>query len=83
MRVVLRRAAEGETLQFLTIHPASAGSDDMVTSIESKPAQLNTIENVLFYFGDEAELIPGLWRMEIRLGNRILATQAFAVRVDQ
>lgn len=72
--------ASGE-LDLVVIHPpfGGDGSGDPVTEVTRKALTNGKVEMHAFVFEAEAELVPGIWRFEIRQAGSILAAQSFVL----
>ena len=73
--------ASGE-LEFIVIHPpfGGDGSGDPVAEVTRKALTHGKVEMHAFVFEIEAEMVPGIWRFEIRQSGGILAAQSFILR---
>ena len=69
----------GGDLETVILHPASGSGPAAPppADVTLKPFRPDTVEIVAFQMATRDEMVPGLWRVEIRRGGRILAAQSF------
>ena len=86
LRAVVRGGGEGGgDLETVIVHPAT-GSDPAAprpADVTVKPFRPDTVEIVAFQMATKEEMVPGIWRIEIRRGGRILAAQSFELTPSQ
>ena len=80
LRAVVRGGGEsGGDLETVILHPASGSGPAAPppADVTLKPFRPDTVEIVAFQMATRDEMVPALWRVEIRRVGRILAAQSF------